>query len=259
MLGTVQNDKLSETENIIEKNWTFFAFFLYLPSVSVTPHWQTPQKKNIPQAKNRSAVSDPLQRHSKQQTEWGFNLSGSISHQAVARCFYTSTFRPQSLFTRPIRSCDLDGSYHLVVKSDPSVGYQTCWDIQRGARQRFPLQLCEMELPRTFCQSDGEAGMKRNPPGMADMSAGSQGAVIIVHVTWHLRPLRNASHLLKHASLAVCKVREGGQFHRVMFYKVLLFFFFFFFQICVPEFLSCENSRTYPTETQALTAPLGFA
>ena len=45
MLGTVQNDKLSETENIIEKNRTFFAFFLYLPSVSVTPHWQTPQKK----------------------------------------------------------------------------------------------------------------------------------------------------------------------------------------------------------------------
>lgn len=82
-------------------------------------------------------------------------------------------------------SCDLEGRHHLVVKCEPAGRHQTWRDAQRGICQRFPLQLGEMELPGS--SRSGEAGMKRNSLGMADMSAGFHGAVIAVLITWHLR------------------------------------------------------------------------
>lgn len=55
------------------------------------------------------------------------------------------------------------------------------------------LQLCEMELPGFSAGQTGEAGMKRNPLGMADMSAaGFHGAVGVAHIPRTRRPKRNA-------------------------------------------------------------------
>lgn len=52
-----------------------------------------------------------------------------------------------------------------------------------GYLSAFSTLALRFGATRTIVQSNGDAGMKRNPLGMANMSAGFHKAVIVVHVT----------------------------------------------------------------------------
>lgn len=113
---------------------------------------------------------------------------------------------------------------------------------------------------RIFCQSDREAGMKRNPLGMADMSAGFHGAVLVVHITWHLclwgmpRTYSSMLHTLSPRYLKDNSFLEssfGNDSLNVGIQTVFLC-------SCISDFTRREDSGIYHTETEVLTAPFGF-
>ena len=153
-----------------------------------------------------------------------FNLLGSISHQADSRCFYTSTFRPQSIFMPRSNHVTSPAPITWLWNLTPLWVIRPVGIYREGSVSVFHSSCVKWSSPGLSASRAGKLAWKGILQEWLTCLRAPQGAVIIVHVTWHLRPLRNASHLLKHAPLAACKIGEGGQFHRVMFCKVQIFF-----------------------------------
>ncbi len=119
------------------------------------------------------------------------NLIGSVMNRPhIKLSLYAFIPEPFTLFTIcSWRSCcDVEGSCHLVVKRDAKRSHVSS-DLM-GYTERYLSAFSTPALwngaTRIFCQPNGKAGVKRNPPGVADLSAGFHGTVAVVHVTWHL-------------------------------------------------------------------------
>lgn len=123
-----------------------------------------------------------------------------------------------------VGSCDHEWSCHQAVKCEllwpvrpPGVGSSDLIGSIERWLSAFSTPAVWNGATRIFCQSDGKAGMKRNPLGMADVSAGFHGAVIVVHITWH-PCLWGKSPTYSSILQTVCKIFERPFLLRVIFW-----------------------------------------